>query len=464
MGLALCGETERIIEINMFSQKQRWYIVFLVAGAGWFSTLNSFVYYPVLSVLADDLHTSIARINFTVTAYLAISGVAPSIAGDAADMYGRRPVYMVTLFLYLCANIGIALQNSFVALLLLRMLQSAGISGTFSVAYGVIADIATPAERGEFVGALSFGLPETARSVTGNGSIVPPRLYRLLIPNVMRPWQQETPELSTMVHKKGGIPNPLKVLIILSRLDTAISIVAGSILYMIFCASHASLSTTLIHIYNLNELEAGLVYLPYGASCLVSTLVSGKLIGRGYRIVVRKHGLSIDRVGGDDMSKFPIEEARLRSIFIPTFLAMASMIGYGWAVHFHAHLSIPMVLQFMTGFGIQTCFNYNNTLLIDINHGAPATAQASFNLIRCIMAALATGVIEYMIAGIGFGWSFTIFGVSAAMSAFLYFIEMRRGMKWRVRKHETKSGLVTLPQEEKLVVGRVTDETREVIA
>lgn len=113
----------------IFSKSQRWYIVALIAGAGWFSTLSSFIYYPILSILSEDLHTSIARINFTVTAYLAISGVAPSIAGDAADMFGRRLVYMVTLSLYFCANVGIALQTSFVALLLLRMLQSAGISG-----------------------------------------------------------------------------------------------------------------------------------------------------------------------------------------------------------------------------------------------------------------------------------------------------------------------------------------------
>lgn len=114
---------------TIFSQSQRWYIVGLIAGAGWFSTLSSFIYYPVLSILSNDLHTSVAHINFTVTAYLAISGVAPSIVGDAADMFGRRPIYLITLSLYFCANIGIALQNDFVALLLLRMLQSAGISG-----------------------------------------------------------------------------------------------------------------------------------------------------------------------------------------------------------------------------------------------------------------------------------------------------------------------------------------------
>lgn len=123
------------VRYTVFTRRQRWYIVFLIAGAGWFSTLSSFIYYPILSVLADDLHTTIARINFTVTAYLAVSGLAPSIAGDAADMFGRRPVYMVTLSLYLCANIGIAVQNSFLALLLLRMLQSAGISGNYMSVY-----------------------------------------------------------------------------------------------------------------------------------------------------------------------------------------------------------------------------------------------------------------------------------------------------------------------------------------
>ncbi|PVH74176.1 chloramphenicol resistance protein, partial [Cadophora sp. DSE1049] len=396
-------------------------------------------------------------------------------------MFGRRPVYLVPLSLYFCANVGIALQNSFVSLLLLRMLQSAGISGTFSVAYGVIADIATPAERGAFVAALSFGittapsfgpllggilaygagwrwifwllsimsaivlllivltLPETARSVVGNGSIPPPKWSRPLIPKVMRPWKKESPDTSTIDYKKKGFPNPLKALVVLSRLDTAVTITAGGILYMIFCASVASLSTTLIDIYRLNELEAGLIYLPYGASCLVSTLLSGKLVDRDYRIVAKKYGLPIDKVAGDDLSGFPIEEARMRSIFAPTFLAMFSMVGYGWAVHHHAHLSIPLILQFTTGLGIQTCFNYNNTLLIGINHKAPATAQASFNLVRCIMAALATGVVQYMIDGIGFGWSFTVFGGPAFISASLYFVEMKWGIRWRVGKRTETS-------------------------
>lgn len=164
---------------------------------------------------------------------------------------------------------------------------------------------------------LIFTLPETARSVTGNGSIEPPKFSRPLIPGIMRPWQRELPETCTVIYRKKTIPNPLKALIILCHWNTTATIAAGNVLYMIFCASHASLSTTLKDIYSLNELESGLIYLPYGASCLVSTLISGKLIDRDYRKVAQKHGFPVDKVGGDDLTIFPIEEARLRSIFLP---------------------------------------------------------------------------------------------------------------------------------------------------
>jgi MFS family permease len=114
---------------SVFSIWQKRYIVGIVALAGWFSTLSSFIYYPAITPIARDLQSSIARINLTITSYMVISAIAPAITGDAADLYGRRPLYLVTIGMYLIANIGIAVQSSFVGLLLLRMLQSAGISG-----------------------------------------------------------------------------------------------------------------------------------------------------------------------------------------------------------------------------------------------------------------------------------------------------------------------------------------------
>jgi MFS family permease len=94
-----------------------------------FSPLSSFIYYPAIASIASSLHVSIELLNLTITSYLVVSGIAPTLLGDVADMIGRRPVYLSILSIYVGANIGLALVSSYAALVVLRMLQSFGASG-----------------------------------------------------------------------------------------------------------------------------------------------------------------------------------------------------------------------------------------------------------------------------------------------------------------------------------------------
>jgi MFS family permease len=114
---------------SMFNRYEKWYIVFLISFAGWFSTLSSFIYYPAISQIAHNLNTTVSRINLTVASYMAVSTVAPAFVGDAADVLGRRALYLVVISIYLVANIALANARSFAHLLGLRMLQSAGVAG-----------------------------------------------------------------------------------------------------------------------------------------------------------------------------------------------------------------------------------------------------------------------------------------------------------------------------------------------
>jgi MFS family permease len=59
-------------------------------------------------------------------------GLAPTVFGDLADMAGRRPAYIIAFTIYLGANIGLALQNSYAALFILRCIQSTGSSGAIA--------------------------------------------------------------------------------------------------------------------------------------------------------------------------------------------------------------------------------------------------------------------------------------------------------------------------------------------
>ena len=141
---------------SVFTRRQKNCIIGFAALGGWFSSVSSFVYFPAIPFLASDLHVSIQKVNLTVTAYLIMSGIFPTLMGNAADRLGRRPVFLAALAVYLGANIGLALQSHFAVLFVLRMLQSAGISGTFSIAYGVLGDLLTPAERGGYSGVMAF--------------------------------------------------------------------------------------------------------------------------------------------------------------------------------------------------------------------------------------------------------------------------------------------------------------------
>jgi len=114
---------------SIFSPRRKKWIVWLMALASWFSPASSFIYFPAITSLASSLGVSIAKVNVTVTSYLVVSAVAPAIIGRAADESGRRLVLIIMLGIYVLANIGLALQHSYAALLVLRMLQSAGISG-----------------------------------------------------------------------------------------------------------------------------------------------------------------------------------------------------------------------------------------------------------------------------------------------------------------------------------------------
>lgn len=117
------------IEYSTFTKNQKRLISFLVAFASMFSPLSSFIYYPAITSMASSLHVSVELINLTISTYMIVSGIAPAIVGSLSDTVGRRPIYLVTIMVYLGANIGLAVQDSYVALLLLRMMQSLGSSG-----------------------------------------------------------------------------------------------------------------------------------------------------------------------------------------------------------------------------------------------------------------------------------------------------------------------------------------------
>ncbi|KAK5662616.1 hypothetical protein OQA88_8530 [Cercophora sp. LCS_1] len=151
--------TDTPIEVDapysVFTKQQKLWISMSASFSAMFSTMSSYIYYPALVPVARDLGVSVALVNLSVTTYLIVAAIAPAFMGDMADQAGRRPIFLLLFVLMISANTGIALQTSYAALLVLRMLQSAGPSGNenpTAISHGVIADITESKDRGGFVG------------------------------------------------------------------------------------------------------------------------------------------------------------------------------------------------------------------------------------------------------------------------------------------------------------------------
>lgn len=116
-------ETEVQPVYSIYTQRQKTFIVFMSALGGFFSPLSANTYLPSIPSLSEFLGVSSSLMNLTVTAFLIFQGLAPSFYGDLADIAGRRPAYLISFTIYITANIALANQSSYPALLILRCLQ-----------------------------------------------------------------------------------------------------------------------------------------------------------------------------------------------------------------------------------------------------------------------------------------------------------------------------------------------------
>lgn len=106
---------------SLLTGRQMVLIIFLVFFAAIFSPL-SFIFPLAVGALSQSLHTSVTRVNFRITYYMIIAGLAPAILEDLADNIGRRIVYIFIMSICCTANVGLALQSDWTALFLLTML------------------------------------------------------------------------------------------------------------------------------------------------------------------------------------------------------------------------------------------------------------------------------------------------------------------------------------------------------
>ncbi len=128
----------------------------------------------VTDLAGNNLYT------WVVTVYLLTSTVTVPIYGKLSDIYGRRPLLLIGIVVFLLGSVLSGLSQSMGELIIFRGLQGLGAGAIFPIALSVIGDLFSPAERGRYQGL--FG------AVFGLSFIIGPFLGGFLTDNLSWHW------------------------------------------------------------------------------------------------------------------------------------------------------------------------------------------------------------------------------------------------------------------------------------
>lgn len=277
-------------------------------------------------------------------------------------------------------------------------------------------------------------LPETGRSVVGNGSI-PPKKWNVCLFDMIRGKKWDAvPEQDRTLAPRRRLLNPLDVFRVISDKETGIILLFCSIVFAGLSAVLSSLPSQLQEKYQFNALQVGLCYIPYGVGSMSTRFTFGVLLDWNFRRHAKLRGIEIVKNRQQRLADFPIEYARLQVTIPVIYVSSMFIIIYSWVMEFRTNLAGPLVALYFYGASSSGTFSSLSTLLVDCQVESPATAFGALNLCRCLLGAGSVAIIVPLINRIGFGWAGTLVaGIMIIFSPLLWCV-MIWGHGWRNEK------------------------------
>ncbi|KAK8130922.1 hypothetical protein PG984_007360 [Apiospora sp. TS-2023a] len=465
---------------HRFSKNQKRWLVVLLSCAAMFSPLASSIYFPSTKAIANDLHVSLEQVHLTITIFMVLQGIAPSFWAPIADARGRRITLICTFIVFLMADIGLALSESYTSLMVFRAIQAIGSAATISIGSGMIADTTSRAEIGGWIGifsgtrqlgqalgpvlgatltqwfswhsifwalsimgfttflAIIMFLPETLPSIAGDGSVRLTGVHKPLWYSIKgQPYVDENsrcPEVKPVnIYKL--VLEPVKML---RESDVRVLLLVGSVPYTIHSMVTASATAMLKDTFGLSQIQVAAAFLANGAGIISGSWTTGKVLDKLYARYSDEYRRTHDVPDGVSMKgklpkDFPLEHSRLLSTCVITPILVAAVCLYGYSIKPNC-LPLVLILHFIISFCAMSALASNTTIMLDMYPKASASAIAVNNLVRCEIGAAGVAIVQHAIDGMGYGPAFLVFGLITAVTSSLLAVEWFYGSKWRAQR------------------------------
>ena len=133
------------------SHRAKMEVLFAVMLGLFLGALDQTIVGPALPTIVTELSGNDYYV-WAITIYLLTSTISVPFWGKLSDLYGRKPIYMLGIGIFLVGSALSGLSQNMGMLIAFRGIQGIGAGALFPVALAIIGDLFTPQERGKYQG------------------------------------------------------------------------------------------------------------------------------------------------------------------------------------------------------------------------------------------------------------------------------------------------------------------------
>jgi MFS family permease len=427
--------------------------------------------------------------------YLFFQGVAALLWEPLSDSIGRRSTYIYTFGAYMASSIVLSFSPNLALLIIFRAVQAFAIASTVSIGNAIVQDICVPSDRSSFLnfclgmrnltiviapvlgGLLStflgfrsifvfhwslalailvvvlLFLPETLRSIAGNGSVRLSGIHQPLIVKfgLVKDWEVLPNDTNLEPRTKLSLATFVEPLYLLKEKDTLVSLIFGGIVFAIWMMLTVSTPGLFRTSFKLNDLLIGVSFIPNAVGAIAGSTVMGNIMNRDFLYASSKykaeHSLPPSKcIKTRDMpADFPLEHTRLRQLPIVLPVFVVTLSGYGFTLAYPemtkrpGWILLPLFLQFIIAASANAICAMHQTMVSDLWYENGRAGTACATLVKCMIGAFGVGLIQVMVDGVGNWSAFVALGLVVMVLVPLPVALWYWGLDWRAEREARRN-------------------------
>ncbi|WIE65649.1 MDR family MFS transporter [Curtobacterium sp. MCLR17_036] len=135
----------------LMTHRQILLVIYGLMAGMFLSSLGQTVFGTAIRTIGDDLH-GLDQQAWVTTAYLITSTIATPIYGKLSDIFGRRPLYIFGIVVFIVGAVLSSMATSMLMLAAFRAVQGIGAGALMSLPLAIMGDILAPRERAKYQG------------------------------------------------------------------------------------------------------------------------------------------------------------------------------------------------------------------------------------------------------------------------------------------------------------------------